>query len=140
MDTVSLEVSSEKSVRPKKSGSENRQRQKYFNVRLSDDERAELTRRAELVGLNDADYFRQMCLANPPLRKSRRSTPDVQAILKLLARINKLGGNINQIAARLNAGGFAGLPILREAALDVQAMRQAAVKVLSRQADNHDKS
>ena len=116
----------------KKSGSENRQRQKFFIVRLLDDEQTEWQRRTSEAGLSPADYFRQACLQAKPLRKSRRTTPDSQAVLQLLAQVNKLGGNINQIAAKLNSGGYSTAKDVRQAVADVQAMREVIVRVFER--------
>ncbi|QHL91634.1 plasmid mobilization relaxosome protein MobC [Sphingomonas changnyeongensis] len=81
---------------PGKSGSETRQRQIVRSTRWSAAEFARLAELARYSGCSEAELLRR--LVN---RASRQIIPSRE----LVTEIRRLGGNINQIARRLNGGG-----------------------------------
>lgn len=77
---------------------------------------------------------RQVPAPSKPIRRPARRRPalDVQLLGKLLAAIGKIGGNINQLAARANAANA--LPTaatLATIAREVSAIRQALTTALT---------
>ena len=93
--------------------SENRRRNKTLTIRVTEDELAEIIQQTMKARLNLTEFI---------LASTRRTEiilpPDTTPLLKELKRI---GGNINQIAARVNSGA-AYAPGLKEAA---KALREA---------------
>ena len=93
--------------------SENRRRNKTLTIRVTEDELAEIIQQTMKARLNLTEFI---------LESTRRSEiilpPDTAPLLKELKRI---GGNINQIAAKVNSGA-AYAPGLKEAA---EALREA---------------
>ena len=87
--------------------SENRRRNKTLTIRVTEDELAEIIQQTMKARLNLTEFI---------LASTRRTEiilpPDTTPLLKELKRI---GGNINQIAARVNSGA-AYAPGLKEAA------------------------
>jgi uncharacterized protein (DUF1778 family) len=90
---------------PKKSGSGNRQKQRIINFRATAEEYAAVENEAENAGLTRSSYVREKLLAAPKTRSRRRVRADVAALAKLIAELNRIGGNINQIARAANYGG-----------------------------------
>jgi hypothetical protein len=90
---------------PKKSGSGNRQKQRIINFRATAEEYAVVELAAENAGLKLGSYARETLLAAPKTRSRKRVRADVAALAKLIAELNRIGGNINQIARAANYGG-----------------------------------
>lgn len=86
------------------STSERRQRKKAFATRWLPEEFAELSRRAEAAGLSRAAYIRRQTIDDEGPRAQRRTSETRRDLARLLAAVNKIGGNINQIARALNRG------------------------------------
>ncbi|MEL6445857.1 MAG: plasmid mobilization relaxosome protein MobC [Bacteroidota bacterium] len=83
--------------------SEKRQRTHFFGVRLSAEEAALFDRRRAEGGFaSRADYFRAACLKQAPLRPRL----DVQQLVRVEVALNRIGGNVNQIAANANRAGI----------------------------------
>lgn len=74
-----------------------------LKIWIDKDERAELDRLAEKAGLSITDYIRAQCIKAPPRRKRRGA--DVEALVKVNARLGNLGGLINQLARVANENG-----------------------------------
>lgn len=94
----------------RRSGSEKRQRTAgAVLVRLLPAERAALTAKAAQAGLSLAGYLRLAGLGRAGTR-AKRAAPGVNitALAQAVAALNKVGGNLNQIAHRLNSGQGAG--------------------------------
>lgn len=93
--------------------SENRRRNKTLTIRVTEEELAEIIQQTMKARLNVTEFI---------LASARRAEiilpPDTAPLLTELKRI---GGNINQIAARVNSGA-AYAPGLKEAA---KALREA---------------
>ena len=115
-----------------RSGSEKRKRQHQVNVRFSETEHAELTRRADAVGLSVGAFIRMQSLDLPPPRSSRVPPINRQMVAQLLAQLGKLGSNINQMARHMNQGGQLADWQLNEANHALGEMRDACMKALGR--------
>lgn len=86
--------------------SEKRQRNNLLQVRYSDDEWTALNERAAQSGLSRPDYVRATSIEAKPLRKVRQRTPERVLLVKIETALNRIGGNVNQIAAKANSAGF----------------------------------
>ncbi|HHJ1218827.1 TPA: plasmid mobilization relaxosome protein MobC [Proteus mirabilis] len=100
-----------------------RQRTKQSLVRLSDEEHALLSERADAAGVTLTDYIRSQALGAKPLRAQRRPSVDRAALALLLRHTCAIGNNVNQIARKLNAGQSADYIDLMETMKDVREMR-----------------
>jgi hypothetical protein len=109
-----------------------RQRQRVFQLRLTDDEHAELAARAESAGVSVAGLIRHRCLEQSPPRARRRPHVDAAALMKLLGQVGHIGSNINQLARAANAGGWPSHSALDDAARDVADMRAAIRRALGK--------
>lgn len=89
---------------PKRSGSDTRKKQCIVNFRATEEERALLEQAATLAGLRLGSHIRETMLAAPKTRSRRRALADVVMLSKLIAELNRVGGNINQIARAANYG------------------------------------
>jgi hypothetical protein len=107
------------------SGSDKRQRPHTITVRLSDDEKAALHTRAVERGLALGAFARAAMLGNTGPRAKRRPPVDQVLLRRLLGQLGRIGGNINQIAHRLNADQKASLPEIRETLNSLQTIRNA---------------
>jgi|SRR5690606_5095144 len=85
-----------------------------FRLRLTLSEKSHLETLAKDAGFNISDYMRMVVLSNEP--KSRVATPQQETLLKLIAELNKMGSNLNQIARVMNTRHKADSPILTETA------------------------
>ena len=111
-----------------------------FSVRLSDDERAELVRRAEAAGLSIGGYWKSAVFNLPPPRKSRRPRTDTAELAKLLGSLGRVGNNINQLARILNEEGSVEIHGLTNALKDLADMRAAVMHALGYQETTQDEN
>lgn len=81
---------------PGQTGSENRRRQIVRSTRWDETEFAELQEVAAYSDCSEAELLRRLV---------RRAKRQILISRALVAQVNRLGANINQIARRLNAGG-----------------------------------
>ncbi len=91
------------------SGSETRQRQSGIRLRVTAEEKADLTARAERAGLGVSGYLRSLAFGKdtPQPRAARRPIVEKAELVALRYELRKIGGNLNQIAHAVNAGqGF----------------------------------
>ena len=100
---------------PKKSGSDNRQKQRIINFRATEEEHTAVEEAAQAAGLTLGSYVRTTLLTTPKTRTRRRARADVAALAKLIAELNRVGGNINQLARSANYGNPPEGAWLREA-------------------------
>jgi hypothetical protein len=75
-----------------------------MTFRVTAAERSELESLASAAGLKLGSFIRESLLKSPQTRKRRRPLADVAALPRLLGELNRIGGNINQIAKRVNFG------------------------------------
>jgi hypothetical protein len=92
------------SHRPGRGGSGKRQRQRIANFRVTAEEYATVEGAAKAAGLTLGSYIRGALLEAPTTRMRRRPRADVAALSKLIAELNRIGGNINQLARSANYG------------------------------------
>jgi hypothetical protein len=114
------------------SGSERRQRARIVGFRATDAEHAAVRAAAERAGLTVGAYVRKHTLGAPVERQSRRPNIDRAQVAQLLGQVGRIGGNINQIAHSLNAGGSPSAMLISSAVEDVAAMRRALMEALGR--------
>jgi hypothetical protein len=86
------------------SDSEKRKRHRRLPTRWTDEEFAELTQRAHSTGLSRNGYIRLKTIGEAGPRAQAVPRAGTKDLAKLLAEVNKIGSNINQIARALNRG------------------------------------
>lgn len=89
---------------PNRSGTESRQRDYIFPVRLSPTERTLLLERIQLTGHSGAALVRHGLFQTPLPRPILKPTIEHAAIATMLGEFGKIGSNINQYARRRNMG------------------------------------
>ena len=101
-----------------------------ISIRLSDDERAEIERRAESAGLSMGGYCKSVIFNTPPPRRSRRAVIEKVELSRLLGQAGMVGNNLNQIARQLNQYSAIDLLEVSSALQDVSELRNAIMKAL----------
>ena len=114
--------------KPRRSGSERRQKGRIVPFRVSATEYAELDALAEREGLTIGSYVRSRVLTVPTTRAIRRPVVEVELLRSYLNELHKIGSNINQTARRVNMGDT---PL----AADIQTTYAACREVARRVAD-----
>ena len=113
-------------------GSNQRQRTKTAMVRMTPDESAAITERAQNAGLSTAAYLRACALGDSGPR-AKRSPPINRALLsEALADLNRVGNNLNQIAKQLNSGGYPDHAAMAEARAELMGLIEAIMGALGR--------
>lgn len=112
---------------PKRSGSQNRQRNNAFKIALDDDELAEVEQKVQATGLSRSSYGRASLLGTPGPRARRSPPVNAEALARATAALNKAGSNLNQIAHVLNAAGAIGMA--REYLSTLALVREAAAAI-----------
>lgn len=108
-----------------------------FSIRLSQEERAEIEKRAADAGLTIGGYCKSIIFNAPPPRRSRRPPIDKVELARLLGEIGRLGNNLNQIAHKLNMEVLIDLPELQSALKDLGILRASVVMALGYTEDAH---
>jgi len=91
------------SHRPR-TGTETRKRSRVVGIRMTDAEYERTEADAAKDGLTLASYGRLKMVSEPQTRTRRRPRADVAALSKACGELNRIGGNINQIARAVNLG------------------------------------
>jgi hypothetical protein len=112
------------------SGSELRRRTATFTVRVTPEERDAIDALAMQRGLTVGAFLRAAALGSGGPRAKTRIPVDEALLRQLLGQIGKVGGNLNQIAKRLNTGGAAMASEVRAALAAHEEVRQAVFKAL----------
>ena len=81
-----------------------RLRDKQIVIRLLDEEYEMLRAKCDELGLSYSDYFRQLILFGSVQQSSKKDNKEEHR--KFMYEINHIGGNINQIAHRVNKNRF----------------------------------
>ena len=116
------------------SGSERRQRVHKVDTRWDAIEHASLVAAAQTTDLTRGGYIRALVLGCPGPRSQRAPSFDAQALAQATAALNKVAGNINQIARVLNAGGASVTTQECYAALnDVRAAVASILQIVARE-------
>ncbi len=118
------------------SGSETRTKGGIIGFRVDAIERAEIESAAEAAGLTVGSYCRDTILSKALTTARRRPSLDRALLAQLLGQLGKLGGNMNQIAKRLNEGAGVGAERISSACGDFEILRAEILKAI-RQLD-HD--
>lgn len=74
---------------------------KWVKIRMSEDARADIRRRADAAGMTVSDLIRES-LDQPAQR--RRQTRHITADPELIRAVARVGNNLNQIARAVNVG------------------------------------
>ena len=82
-------------------------------VRFTDDLYAVLSDNADKAGLTRGDYIRHLVAGKTPKARPPIFHDDT-ALISELAKLNKLGNNLNQIARYFNEGGLMTNPLAKE--------------------------
>jgi len=120
---------------PRRSGSESRRATDRVTFRLLPAERASVEARADAAGLSLGGYIRSLLFAAPLMRSRRRPSIQVLTLARLLAELNKIGSNINQLARCANMGTIPDWPEIRAAQRDVHRAVEAILDTLDRTPD-----
>lgn len=89
----------------KRKKSESRKRKEYIRARVTPEQKKLFTQWCENACITEADYIRQKCLEEEPLRAVPKRRVDEKLMAQALMEIGKLGkglNNINQAAKALN--------------------------------------
>lgn len=78
----------------------NREREKHFQVRLTEEEFEMLENKAKGFGLTKTEYIRKLIVFGRVRPKSKLTDEQFR---EMLLEMNHIGTNINQIAYRVNA-------------------------------------
>jgi hypothetical protein len=117
---------------PRKSGSGKRQKRHAIAFRLSNAEYDELSLYAQQAELTIGSFIRSRVLKKPTTRQRRRPPMDAAALAKLLAQINRVGGNIHQLVKRINFGATPLDDEIREALTGYREMVDAVMEAMGR--------
>lgn len=90
--------------KPHARGSEQRQRQCQITTRLTWQEHAQFAANAAKAGLTIPSYIREVGIAERQTKSRVRRTVDAEASMKLVAALNRVGNNLNQLARQANSG------------------------------------
>jgi hypothetical protein len=97
-----------------------RQRQRRISLRVTQTEYDRTEAAAVKDGLTLASYARLKLIDEPETRTRRRPRADVAALSKTHGELNRIGGNINQIARAVNASEPWGAAQLTEAIAELR--------------------
>lgn len=114
------------SHRPKTSGSDTRQKQHVVTFRATSSELQAIESAATAQGLTRSSYIRETLLKSPETCTRRRPLADMAVLPRLLGELNRSGGNINQIARRINSGET---PLAGELQAVLEAQREAVATI-----------
>jgi hypothetical protein len=119
----------ESSVQPagKRSGSQNRRRQRHIDVGCDVAEFVVIDDKARTAGMSRASYLRMLALGSPGPRAKRSPPVNAEVLAHAVAALNKAGSNLNQIARTLNA---ARSPAARESIAALAETRAAVARIL----------
>lgn len=119
-------------------GSETRKREKTTTIRFSADELDTVKSRAREAGLSTGSWLRQVAINAPPPRQARRPVVDRELLAVALARMGKIGSNINQLAKKANTGVTPDIAELRAACDAVRDIRTIIYLALGYDVDMTD--
>jgi hypothetical protein len=88
--------------RREKGRSETRERKTVLSVRVTPDERAAITGKAEAAGLSTGGFLRACALRRVTPGTKRRAPADSKILERAIAEMRRIGNNINQLARAAN--------------------------------------
>jgi uncharacterized protein (DUF1778 family) len=101
--------------RREKARSETRERKAVLSVRVTPDERATITEKAEAAGLSTGGFLRACALRRVTAGTKRRAPVDRDVLERTIAELRRVGNNINQLAKAANMNHPTNPAILRHA-------------------------
>lgn len=111
-------------------GSDKRHRTRIITFRVSDEEFAQYQEKATRAGLAVGAFARAAGLSDAGPRARRRRPVEHTALVQLMAAMNRVGNNLNQIARNTNLGLDIDVPELRDALHQYGAIIDAIYKAL----------
>lgn len=108
--------------------SETRQRTETLFARVTPEEKAAILARADRAGLASAAFIRAAVLGDAGPRARRRRPVEHTTLVQLLAALNRVGNNLNQLARNSNLG--LDVPELRDALQQYRAVIDAIYDTL----------
>lgn len=112
-------------------GSDNRQRDHQYLVRLTCEEHENISAKADAAGMTPAAFFRLAALGSPGARAQRRPPADHKALREILGHCGRIGNNLNQIAYQLNKRGKPNIPMLTSELKSYKKIRFAIYTALN---------
>ena len=111
-------------------GTDKRQRTRMITFRLTDDEYTRFQDRAMRAGLAVGAFARAAGLNEPGPRARRRRPVEHTTLVQLMATMNRVGNNLNQLARNTNLGLDIDVPELRDALHNYHAVIEAIYEAL----------
>lgn len=101
-----------------------------LTIRLTDDQAERLAAEASAFGVTRGGLIKSRYFEGARARKVPR--PDQQELAKIVAQLGKLGGNVNQMAKKLNQHGVSGFEAreVERARHELTRIREATFKAL----------
>ena len=117
----------------KKQPSEQRQKNRIANFRVTLEEYRQIEMNATHAGLTAGSYMRSRALAAPTTRAMRRPVVEKVILSKLVAELGRSGSNLNQIARALNSDETVVLDHIQAALKEHRQILAAVIETLGRQ-------
>ncbi|MBK9433365.1 MAG: plasmid mobilization relaxosome protein MobC [Sphingomonadales bacterium] len=111
-------------------GSDKRQRTRLITFRVTEEEYARYIERASRAGLAVGAFARAAGLEGAGPRARRRRPVEHTTLVQLMASMNRVGNNLNQIARNTNLGLDIDVPRLRDALTEYHAVIAAIYDAL----------
>jgi len=118
--------------RQRKSGSEQRLKQRKISFRVSDGEFGSVQVAADRAGVTVGTYVRDTVLGSPETRRRHRPSVEVVAVTRLQGEMNRLGGNLHQLLKRVNFGDTPMVHELQSALSGYKEVIASILRVLGR--------
>ena len=109
-------------------GEKKRLRNKKINVFLLDEEYEMLRAKCDEFGISYSEYFRQLILFGSIKQSSKKD--NVEEHKKFMYEINHIGGNINQIAHRVNKNRIEAIEDYEELMMEISHLYHAYSKAV----------
>lgn len=116
----------------RKKPSEQRQKNRIANFRVTPDEYRQIETNAERGGLTFGSYLRTRALDAPTTRAMRRPVVERVILSKLVAELGRSGSNLNQIARAMNSGETVLIDQIQSVLAEHRQILAAVIEVLGR--------
>lgn len=116
-------------------GSEKRKRQRVISFRVDLVEYDRIQNEADRGGVTVGTFARDVLIGAQAERRVRRPPAEKAELVRILGQLGKIGSNVNQLAAKANAGLLRVLDPMAIAQLqdDLDEMRDDLMRALGRQ-------
>jgi hypothetical protein len=117
------------------SGTEKRQRGRVISFRVEPAEYDRIKAEADRAGVTVGTFARDVLIGAEAPRRVRRPPAEKEELVRILGELGKIGSNVNQIAAKANAGDLRVLDPLALSELrdELEEIRDALMRALGRQ-------